>query len=396
MSSRNTHQFKAPCVSGLCVLALGLVLNLSVGLFAVASPKNPLPPPPEQSSFVDHLSHHDTSRWAKADGWTNGAPFANAWTAEHVIFADGDMSLRLDATPNLGLDYSSGEYRSTGFHGYGCYEVSMKPIAHPGVVSSFFTFAGPYDNGGNGRHNEIDIEFLGKDASAVQFNFWTNDDDYISDNAYLYPLGFDASNDFHRYGFKWTSWGIEWFVDGVPVYAVWDHPSNPTPKTSDSLQKIMANVWPVDVTAADWAGDFVDPGQPLTATYEWVRFTQGEDCHLAEPLPLPLPEPGDPSALQITDIVLSLEGRGRQVKAQVMVVDGLGQPSSGATVKAAWSGAVTSGDTSRQTDATGTATFFSSRSNRSGDVLFCVETIDKRGTWFDAAASQTRCAVIRK
>ena len=25
-----------------------------------------------------------TSRWSKADGWTNGAPFANAWRADHV------------------------------------------------------------------------------------------------------------------------------------------------------------------------------------------------------------------------------------------------------------------------------------------------------------------------
>jgi hypothetical protein len=31
-------------------------------------------------------------------------------------------------------------------------------------VSAFFTFAGPYDNGGNGRHNEIDVEFLGYDT----------------------------------------------------------------------------------------------------------------------------------------------------------------------------------------------------------------------------------------
>jgi endo-1,3-1,4-beta-glycanase ExoK len=51
-------------------------------------------------------------------------------------------------------------------------------VAESGVVSSFFTFAGPFDNGGNGKHNEIDIEFLRFDTRTFQVNFWTNDDTY--------------------------------------------------------------------------------------------------------------------------------------------------------------------------------------------------------------------------
>ena len=71
-----------------------------------------------------------------------------------------------------------------------------------------------------------------------------------------YLLGFDASKDFHVYGFKWTGDGIEWYVDGTLAYSVEDSPDNPTPKATDSLQKIMMNLWPVDESAADWAGEF--------------------------------------------------------------------------------------------------------------------------------------------
>ena len=232
-------------------------------------------------SFVDELASYDTSRWIKADRWTNGSPFDNAWRADHVTHdataAGGAMRLRLSNQRFLGEPYSAGEYRTRGFHGYGCYEARFKPISQPGVVTSFFTFAGPYDNGGNGRHNEIDVEFLGKDTRRVQFNFWTNDDAYATHNEYLLDLGFDAAAAAHNYGFRWTATGIEWYVDGNRVYSFDGTPSNPTPRASDSYQKIMVNAWPVDATAADWAGTFRYEGV-REATYEWVRYDATPGC----------------------------------------------------------------------------------------------------------------------
>jgi len=101
-----------------------------------------------------------------------------------------------------------------GFYGYGCYEARFRPISRPGVVTSFFTFAGPYDNGGNGRQ-------------------------------------------------------IHW----VPSTG-----TDPTPKAAESLHKIMMNVWPVDSTASGWAGTFVYPVSPLQAKYEWVRYDASPGC----------------------------------------------------------------------------------------------------------------------
>jgi hypothetical protein len=270
-------------------------------------------------------------------------------------------------------------------------------VAVPGAVTSFFTFAGPFDNGGNGRHNEIDIEFLGYDTRAMQLNFWTNDDTYASHNEQIIQLPFDASQQTHAYAFKWTSTGIRWYVDGQLVFEALDSPGNPTPKAGESLHKIMMNLWAVDSTAAGWAGTFRYPGTPLHARYEWVRHAAGESCEIAgAPVEPPLPPPGSASAMHVQAIVMSLDSRATQAIARVTVVDGLGQPVSAATVTGAWSGAITSGDGSRVTDAAGTATFYSSRTRSPGTVNFCVTGIAAAGKTYDSAANLETCEAIAK
>ena len=365
------------------------------------SARKPTSPPPEQGSFIDGLDAYDTSRWFKADGWTNGSPFDNAWRADHITFGGSRMTIRLDDQAALGEPYTSGNYQSTGFYGYGCYEASFRPVARPGVITSFFTFAGPFDNGGNGRHNEIDIEFLGNQFApgntTVQLNFYTNDDTYSSRNEHLHALGFDASADFHRYGFRWTSTGIQWFVDGQPIYAVADSPTRPTPKTSESLQKVMMNLWPVDASAAAWAGTFVYPGQPLDAVYQWVRFTKGESCTFENPPQEPAaPPPGDPSAVHVSGVALELASRNSQVIARVTVLDGAGRPVSGASVTGAWTGAITGGDTRRDTGSDGVATFYSGRSRSAGEVSFCVTGVTRSGSTYDPAANAESCDLVIK
>ncbi len=268
-------------------VAGGMVIALFTDAMA-ARPVKPVTVVP-QPSFMDQLATYVTTRWAKADRWTNGSPFDNAWRADHVLHdtAGSTMTLRLSNRAFLGEAYSSGEYRTKGFYGYGCYEARFRPIAQPGIVTSFFTFAGPYDNGGNGRHNEIDIEFLGRDTRSVQFNFWTNDDTYGSHNERVLTLGFDAATESHNYGFRWTAVGLEWYVDGQIVDSFYETPLTKTPKASESLHKIMMNVWPVDATAAGWAGTFVYQGL-REAKYEWVRYdSNSATCSFTFPTQVP-------------------------------------------------------------------------------------------------------------
>ncbi len=202
--------------------------------------------------------------WECADGWTNGSMFNVTWRKKNVTFNDGRMQLIIDkdVTPQLGIPYSGGEFRSREFYGYGRYEVSMKPIKNDGVVSSFFTYTGPTDNN---PWDEIDIEFLGKDTTIVQFNYFT---DSRGGHEYIHQLGFDAAEDFHTYAFEWHQDKIVWFVDGVEVYSA----TESIPVTEG---KIMMNAW-CGSGVDGWLNAFVDTEIPLTAEYEWVRFTPFE------------------------------------------------------------------------------------------------------------------------
>ncbi len=208
----------------------------------------------------DDLNVFDTSKWHKADGYSNGSIFNCTWRASQAYFLPApDHQLVLNLDNDAGNPpFKSGEFRTNAFYGYGMYEVRMKPAKNIGIVSSFFTYTGPSD--GN-PWDEVDIEFLGKDTTKVQFNYFSNGQ---GNHEYLYTLGFDASVDFHKYGFKWESGKITWYVDGNPVYSA----TNSIPVTPG---RIMVNLWPgIGVDA--WLGQY-DGQTPLNAYYDWIKYT---------------------------------------------------------------------------------------------------------------------------
>ena len=206
----------------------------------------------------------DFSGGASADfsissGWSNGDPFNCMWSDNNVTFNDGKMQLIIDSIG--GEAYRGGEYRSKENYGYGLYEVSMKAIKNDGVVSSFFTYTGPSEDN---PWDEIDVEVLGKDTTKVQFNYYTNG---TGGHEYMYDLGFDASEDFHTYGFEWKEDSITWYVDGEAVYTANEN----LPVTPG---KIMMNAWN-GIGVDGWLKAF-DGTVPLTAEYQWARFTAAE------------------------------------------------------------------------------------------------------------------------
>lgn len=214
----------------------------------------------------------------ESDGWTNGSPFNVQWSSNNVAYENGVAKLTIADNPNGSeetfTEYYGGEMRTYQYFGYGDYEVSMKPSNKPGTASTFFTCTGSYDtNPHTGQPNpwdEIDIEFLGEDTTKVQFNYYVNG---VGGHEYMYDLGFDASEDFHTYGFRWTEDYITWFVDGEPVYRVDATESSPMPSTAG---RMLMNYWCGSSAAENWMGKFENPDDK-GPEYQWVKTSAEVD-----------------------------------------------------------------------------------------------------------------------
>ncbi len=233
-------------------------------------------------------------------GWTNGSKdnptFNTFWNADNVKFNDDNMQLIITPNPDGSEatwdEFFGGELRTYSYYGYGDYEVSMKPSNVPGTTSTFFVCTGNYDTNPNtGKPNpwdEIDIEFLGKDIgknkSVVQFNYFVNGK---GGNEKKIELPFDASAEYHRYGFRWAEDYITWFVDGKPVYRVDGSSSNPMPSTAG---RILTNFWCGTEAGNDWMGEYTGGGEN-GPEYQWIKTSAKVDwVDSTKPQP---PKPGD-------------------------------------------------------------------------------------------------------
>ena len=218
------------------------------------------------ATMISEFRKGDAGDFFASDGWTNGKPFDCWWYQRNAVVQNGMLTLSIDqkwksgdSNPDWNPQYSGGEFRTNKFYHYGYYETSMQAIKNDGVVSSFFTYTGPSDNN---PWDEIDVEILGKDTTKVQLNYYK---DGQGGHEYMYDLGFDASQDFHRYGFDWQPDHITWYVDGKEAYTM----RGDMPKTPG---KIMMNAWP-GRTVDDWLKAF-NGNKPLTAYYQWVTYNK--------------------------------------------------------------------------------------------------------------------------
>ena len=225
----------------------------------------------------------------ESDGWTNGDVFNVVWKKSNVHYEDGIMRLGITQEKasawlndvEVEFDYTAGEARTQNYYHYGDYEVSMKPSANGGTASTFFVCTGPYDvkDGVPNAHDEIDIEFLGdngmgKNTTKVQFNFFV---DGVGGNEYIHDLGFDASLEYHTYGFRWEENAITWFVDGKPVYKVTTDTSveegknvKIVPKLPSTAGRILTNYWCGNERAWGWMGKYDGETHDNGTTYQWI------------------------------------------------------------------------------------------------------------------------------
>ena len=139
--------------------------------------------------------------------------YGGRWAPENVqaTYKGIELAVHKENAPNS--PYSMSEVRSKEPLGYGRYEAVMQIGKGSGLVSAFFTYTGPYEGQ---PHDEVDIEFVGRDTTKVEFNYWRNGKS--GDHA-TFDLPFDASAEPHLYAFEWLPDRITWFIDGKPYYS---------------------------------------------------------------------------------------------------------------------------------------------------------------------------------
>ena len=227
----------------------------------VAQLGQPMPPVEESLQFIDRFKAQSRTVWSLAEYDFDHPHFDTDWRRDRVAFDTSGLTLSLIPHHTGHNRFASGAVRRPDRSGYGRYEADIRPASEPGLVTGFFVYTGAaYGT----RHDEIDIEFLGKDTTRMHMATFV--DGQLEDH--VVDLGFDASHGVHRYGFDWRPDAIVWKVDGRDVFrktrAESDLPTLPG--------YMFLNLWAASAKLADWAG-IPDPETQAKARFSNASFT---------------------------------------------------------------------------------------------------------------------------
>lgn len=227
--------------------------------------------------FRDDFDAFDSTRWQMmTHSWdVNIALFGD----EAVSVADGHMTLTLLEAPEGTMDsggaekqFLGAEVRSKDTLTYGRVVARAKLAKGSAVVSSLVTIYTPWpaDN-----WNELDIEYLGADASEVQFNTMVytgppttppvSTSVTPTDDPEKVDLVFDPSADFHEYTIEWTPDGAFFLVDGE-VKHTWTERI----ELMNLPQNVLLTIWASNVVS--WVGPVDETTAGANAVYDWVEL----------------------------------------------------------------------------------------------------------------------------
>ncbi len=192
--------------------------------------------------FGERFDQLDLSRWTVAQYEFKHPSFDTDWNRSQVQV---DQGLMLQLDPQAGREnrFVGGSIRTHATHHYGRFEAVMQPARGAGVVTGFFTYTGPHYGT---RHDEIDIEFLGKNTNQIHLATFVDGKLW---NKFI-DLPFDASDAPRTYAFEWDADAVRWYVEGQMIYerraADGAIPSLPG--------QVYANLWAADPSIKSWSG----------------------------------------------------------------------------------------------------------------------------------------------
>ncbi|MFC7290030.1 family 16 glycosylhydrolase [Hirschia litorea] len=217
-------------------------------------------------SFVKTFeAGHDYTKWYISNFIIEDDFFQNGWTTDNTIFMEnGDVALALTHRKMAKKPFSGAEYQKKGWSQYGRYETIMTSAPGSGIVTGFFTHTNDYFKD---PHDEIDIEFLGKDTQSVQFNIYRDGREM---GGHTIKLPYDASEEFHLYAFEWTPTEVRWFIDDKLMFTATDRDFD----IPDAPQRLMMQIWTGNIF--EWHGKarFADGA---SAVFRCVSYTRLND-----------------------------------------------------------------------------------------------------------------------
>ncbi len=241
-------------------MVAGAVLILATGAFA------------ETDGFTEDFGSLDAA-WYVAHYDFDHPYFDTDWRREQVVLDEGlilNLTARTSASKSEHPDnrFIGASVRRHETSHYGRYEVEMQAARGAGVVTGFFTYTGPYYGT---RHDEIDIEFLGKDTTQMHVAWFV--DGQLTNH--FIELPFDAADGVHHYAFEWWPDRLRWFADGALIF---EHlaQNGEIPRVPSRL---FANIWAADPSIANWAGQ-TQPGIDRRAVVKKIKFAPFSEADL--------------------------------------------------------------------------------------------------------------------
>lgn len=164
-------------------------------------------------------------------------------------------------------DYTSASISSRNGFLYGRFEAEIRPAKISGIITGVFLHR-------NSPRQEIDIEFLGKDTTKMLLNVYYNPGSAGARFEYGYrgtpvliDLGFDASEDFHRYRVDWSPTAIQWFVDDQLIHKRFNWEPTPIPHLP---MQFHVNLWPS--RSVELAGRLLNRKLPTSSAIKSIKI----------------------------------------------------------------------------------------------------------------------------